>query len=280
MKTPQVSFEPESFSEIYAVSARYTTTGIVRADLSAAIREAERVAGLTLEVLLETTRPASTAGKRASWDSNSAILTYLGRSPLLASEIELTVYRMATVYRRLQENELHIRLLPQHRASKDTVSGHNLGGSFSPNTFVLYPYWFHGRDPYTIVHELFHEWYDDFKVGPRGDRRKAYGAADARQLAQQHPGRARRNAENHEQLCREVNRLLRAKRIPKLPTPISKGISKGVNRSVVPNRVVKGVTRGVRNIIGKAPAGATAPPQPRTTTTTGGRPRRTGVPKS
>lgn len=250
MRTPRVSFRPGALSEIGAASpGRYPDRDAVRDDLAKAIREAEEIAGLALETLAATLRPRRTRDKRRAWNANPVIVDYLGEAPRLGSEIRLAVYRMARVHRRLNENRLHIRLLPQHRASSNTTSGHNYGGSFSPNTFVLFPYWFRSREPHTIVHELFHEWFADFKVGPLGNRRTARGPADARQLARQHPARARRNPENFEQFCREVSHLTPRKHVPGTPGAPGKGLAKGVNKRVAPRKAIRGAVEGARRIM-------------------------------
>jgi hypothetical protein len=291
VQPPKVTFKPGAFEEIHAWDPSFYRDEVaVVGQVRTGVERAERLAFIGLSVLLDTLEPRSTKARRGAWNADADIVTYLGEAPTLGSEIQSTVYRMAVVCERLRDRQLHVRLLPQDRARRETLGGHNYGGSFSPNTFVLFPNWFKGRNASTIIHELFHEWYADFKVGPLGDRRIASGAADARQLARQHPSRARRNPENYEHFClaveprRPVKAIPRVVKIRKGPPLISKGVdpvSKGVNKLPVSKAVSKGA-----KLIPKAASKAAVTarslrershrPQPRKTTTTSGASTRTG----
>ncbi|MGB7087142.1 MAG: hypothetical protein WBD47_16400 [Phormidesmis sp.] len=208
MKAPNVIFKDGALSEIKAKVPSLDTQSEVKQVVADRTSLAERIAKKGLDRLDHILAGKRRRDKKNRWKSDKIAVAFFGDDLVSVAEIKAVRRRLKRAHRRLAKRELNIRLLPQSRASKHTVSGHNTGGPLTPLRFVLFPRWFkiatREGQAVVIIHELMHDWFIDHKVKDGGKRKTAYGERLAKKLAAKKPLSARRNPENYEQFCLAV----------------------------------------------------------------------------
>lgn len=206
MPTPKVIFKVD-VDEIAAVDASLDARRRVEASLRESVELANRMCHNAYRAIARIDRYTRKRRIKKEWNDLPEAVAYFGTSKVNKRQVGLVRKRLKRVRNRLRDKRLKIRLLPQARASSESVNGSNHGILLSPLKFTLYPNWFEHSEAHKaaiIIHELFHDRFLDHKVRHDGERVTAYGSDLAKKLARKRPIAARRNPENYEQFCEEL----------------------------------------------------------------------------